>query len=153
MAKKPLNIDPAQILTFPFRDQSWLKKLLIASLLVFFSFIPVIPIVLLLGYAAEIIRRVAVDQETPTLPEWDDLGSFFNEGFRLFGVAVIYMIPAMLLIGIGYLGMLFPVLLTEIGGMKETEAVGFIIAGYLAGFGFMGLGVMVSMVTGLFLPV
>ena len=54
MAKKPLDIDLAQILTFPFQDQVWLKKFLITSLLVLFSFIPVIPLVLLLGYAAEI---------------------------------------------------------------------------------------------------
>ena len=153
MAKKPLHIDPIQILTFPFRDQNWLKKLLISSLLVFFSFIPVFPIVLLLGYAAEIIRRIAVDHESPTLPEWDDLGAYFNQGIRLFGVAVVYLIPAILLTGFGYLGMLFPVILTEIVGMAETEALVFIIAGNLVGFGFMGLGVMVSMVTGLFLPV
>ena len=152
MAKKPISIDPAQILTFPFQDQDWQKKILITSLLVFFSFIPVIPLVLLLGYAAEIIRRVAVDHESPSLPEWDDLSVYFTEGFRLFGVSLVYMIPATLLIGIGYLLMFIPVFLTEIGGMTETEAIGFIIAGYLAGFGLMGIGTMVSMLTGLILP-
>jgi len=94
MAKKPLDIDLAQILTFPFQDQDWLKKFLIASLLVLFSFIPVIPLVLLLGYAAEIIRRIAVDHESPSLPEWDDLSLYFNEGIRLFGVGAVYMVPA-----------------------------------------------------------
>ena len=153
MAKKPLNIDLAQILTFPFQDQAWIKKFLITSLLVFFSFIPVIPIVLLLGYVAEIIRRIAVDHESPSLPEWADLSSYFNEGFRLFGVGAVYMIPATLLIGIGYIGMFIPVFLMEIGGMTETEAIGFVIAGYLVGFGFMGIGAIIFMLTGLILPI
>ena len=153
MAKKPLNIDLAQILTFPFQDQAWLKKFLIASLLVFFSFIPVIPIVLLLGYAAEIIRRIAVDHESPSMPEWDDLSSYFNEGIRLFGVGAVYMVPATLLFVIGYVGMFIPVLLVDIGGMTETEAVFFIITGYLVGFGMMGIGGMVFLLTGLILPI
>lgn len=153
MAKKPLDIDLAQILTFPFRDQDWLKKFLITSLLVFFCFIPVIPIVLLLGYAAEIIRRIAVDHESPSLPEWDDLSSYFHEGIRLFGVGVVYMIPATLLIGLGYISMFIPVFLMEIWGMTETEAIGFIIAGYLVGFGLMGIGSLISLLTGLILPI
>jgi len=153
MAKKPLDIDLAQILTFPFQDQDWLKKFLIASLLVLFSFIPVIPLVLLLGYAAEIIRRIAVDHESPSLPEWDDLSLYFNEGIRLFGVGAVYMVPATLLFVIGYVGMFIPVLLVEIGGMTETEAVFFIITGYLVGFGMMGIGAMVFLLTGLILPI
>ena len=153
MAKKTLNIDLAQILTYPFQDQAWLKKFLIVSLLVFFSFIPVIPIVLLLGYAAEIIRRIAVDHESPSLPEWADLSSYFNEGFRLFGVGAVYMIPATLLIVVGYVAMFIPVFLMEIGGLAETESIGFIIAGYLVGFGMMGFGAMVSLLTGLILPI
>lgn len=153
MAKKPINIDPAQILVFPFQEQAWLKKFLIASLLVFFSFIPVIPIVLLLGYAAEIIRRIAVDHESPSLPEWDDFSAYFNEGFRLFGVGAVYLIPATLMIVIGYVGMFIPVFLVESGVMSESEAFGLMIAGFLAGFGMMGIGTLVSMLTGLILPI
>ena len=110
MVKKPLNIDPALILAFPFQDQNWVKKFLIASLLVFFSFIPVIPVVLLLGYSAEIIRLIVIENESPSLPEWDDLSNYFNGGIRLFGISAIYMIPATLLIGIGYFSMFLPVI-------------------------------------------
>lgn len=153
MYKKPLNIDPALILAFPFQDQNWVKKILIASLLVFFSFIPVIPVVLLLGYSAEIIRLIVVENESPSLPEWDDLSKYFNGGIRLFGISAIYMIPATLLIGIGYLSMFLPVLFMEFGGMTEAEALGLILGGNLAGFGLMGLGSLVSMLTGLILPI
>ncbi len=153
MAKNPLKIDLTQILTFPFQDQDWLKKFLITSLLVFFSFIPVIPIVLLLGYTAEIIRRIAMDHESPSLPEWDDLSSYFNEGIRLFGVGAVYMFPATLLFVIGYVGMFVQVLFIESGVMSETEAIGLMLVAYMIGFGMMGIGVMVSILTGLILPI
>jgi hypothetical protein len=125
MSKEPLNIDPAQILTFPSQDQAWLKKFLITSALVFFSFILV---VLLLGYAAEIIRRIAMDHESPSLPEWDD----FNEGFRFFGVGAVYLIPETLLFVIGYVGIFILVLLMESGVMSEAETFDLMLAGYLA---------------------
>ena len=153
MAKKALQLEPAQILTFPFQEENWLKKTLIASLLVLFSFIPVIPLVLLLGYAAEIIRGIAVDGKAPSLPEWDDLSSLFTSGFRLFGVGALYMIPSIILIGIGSLGFMIPIILLEIGMMSEAGAVGFLVAGYIVGFGFIGVGAFVSILTALILPV
>ncbi len=153
MAKKTARVDPAQILSFPFQDEAWLKKLLIASGLVLLSFIPVIPMVVLLGYASEIIRRIAVDGESPSLPEWDDLSSYFSEGFRLFGIGAIYMIPAVSLIMIGYLGMIIPLIVMEVGGLSEADGLGLIIAGYVVGFGLMGIGAVISMLTGFILPV
>jgi len=153
MAKKALQNDPAQILTFPFKDEEWLKKIFIASLLVIFSFIPVVPLVLLLGYGAEIMRRIVVDQEAPSLPEWDDFSSYFNQGLRLFGVGVVFMLPAILLIGVGYLGFMIPVFLIEFGGMSEMEAMGIMVFGYMAGFGLMSIGALISMFTGVILPI
>jgi hypothetical protein len=153
MAKKVLDLDPAEILFFPFQDEAWIKKFLIASALVFFSFIPVIPLVLLLGYAGEIIRRIARTGESPSLPEWDDLGGYFNEGIRLFGVGAVYLLPAVVLIGIGYLAMFVPLILVESGALSEAQATGLIIAGYIAAFGLMGVGALISMLTGLILPV
>jgi hypothetical protein len=63
------------------------------------------------------------------------------------------MIPATLLMVVGYAGMMFPVFLYELGGMGESEAFWLMLIGYLVGFGLMGIGAMVSMVTGLILPV
>ena len=81
MAKKTMTVDIAGALEYPFQDQEWIKKLAIAGLLVFVSFIPVFPVVFLLGYLGEIIRRIVIDQQKPSLPEWDDLGSYFQSGF------------------------------------------------------------------------
>jgi hypothetical protein len=153
MAKKNMTVDIAGALEFPFQDPDWLKKLAIAGLLVFISFIPVLPTVILLGYLGEIIRRIVVNKEPASLPEWDDLSTYFQSGFRLFGAGFIYMLPAGILMTIGYVGMMLPVFLMELGGMSESEALWMIMIGYLAGFGLMGIGAIVSMITGLILPV
>jgi hypothetical protein len=153
MAKKTASLEPAQILAFPFQDEKWLGKILIASLLVLFSFIPLVPVVLLLGYTAEIIQGIVVEGKAPYLPEWDDLSSFFNKGFRLLGIGAIYMIPGTLLISGGYLGIMVPVFLVELGGLGEMGAVVVVLIGYMAGFGLISIGVMLSMITGVILPI
>jgi hypothetical protein len=153
MAEKKLITDISQFLVFPFQDEAWVKKFTIASMLIFISFIPVIPVVRLLGYLAEIIRRIAVDQEPPSLPEWDDLGRFFEDGFRLFGAGALYMIPSTLFILVGYACLFIPAFFTEVGGMGDEEGIILMLAGNLAGFGLMGIGTLLSMIAGVILPV
>jgi hypothetical protein len=153
VAKKDLTVDVSKALTYPFDDKDWLMKISIASLLILVSFIPVFPVVLLLGYLAEIIRRIVLEQQSPSLPEWEDLSTYFKSGFRLFTAGAVYLIPATVLIVIGYAGMILPVVLIDSGFLGEGEAVGIMIAGYLVGFGLMGIGAMISMVTGVILPV
>jgi hypothetical protein len=94
-----------------------------------------------------------VEGKAPSLPEWDDLGRFFQDGIKLFGAGFIYMIPSTLLMGVGYLGMLIPLFLLEANMLSEYQASMYMIVGYLAGFGLMGVGAMIAMVTGLLLPV
>jgi hypothetical protein len=153
MAKKKPIADISQVLVFPFEDKAWVKKMAIASLLIFVSFIPIIPIVFLLGYLAEIIRRIAVEGEAPSLPEWDDLSVYFQDGLRLFGAGALYLIPSSLLLIIGYVCMFIPIVIMETGSMSEGEGMILMIAGYLAGFGLMGIGAVLAMITGVILPV
>jgi len=153
MAKKKPIADISQVLVFPFEDQAWVKKLAIASLLIYISFIPVIPIVFLLGYLAEIIRRIAVEGEAPSLPEWDDLSVYFQDGFRLFGAGALYLIPSTLLLIVGYACMFIPIVIMETGRMSDGESMILMIAGYLAGFGLMGIGAVLAMITGVILPI
>ncbi len=153
MAKKKLTTDISQVLVFPFQDEAWVKKMAIASLLIFVSFIPIIPMVFLLGYLAEIIRRIAVNGEPPSLPEWDDLSVYFQDGFRLFGAGTLYLIPSTLLLIIGYVCMFIPIVIMEAGRLSDGEGMILMIAGYLAGFGLMGIGAVLAMVTGVVLPV
>lgn len=48
------------------------------------------------GYLAKLVRNVIAGEQYP-LPEWDDLGEFFSEGLRMFGVALVYMLPFIVL--------------------------------------------------------
>lgn len=153
MAKKNLTTDISQVLAFPFKDEAWVKKIAIASVLIFISFIPVFPLVLLLGYMADIIRQIAVDQKPPSLPEWNDLSRFFEDGFRLFGAGALYMIPSTLLMFIGYVSLFIPAFIAEVGGLSTEEGIIFMLAGNLVGFGLMGIGILIFMVTGVILPI
>ncbi|HWW61746.1 MAG TPA: DUF4013 domain-containing protein, partial [Thermoanaerobaculia bacterium] len=53
-----------------------------------------IPIIL--GYYARTTRNILAGQQLP-LPEWDDIGGFFSEGLRLFGVALVWALPVIAL--------------------------------------------------------
>ena len=153
MAKKKNTYDPAGILVYPFQDDSWLKKIGIAFLLVVLGFIPVIPVVLLLGYLAEIIKRVVVQREEPSLPDWDNFSVYFSAGFRLFGAGAVYLLPSTLLFGLGYLGILLPVVFMDGGTYNEPVGVALVLIGYLVGFVLMGLAAMISIFISMILPV
>jgi hypothetical protein len=87
---------------FPFQGKNWGIKILVGSVLLFISgfIIPIIPV---FGYFAQIMKKVLVQEEDPEMPEWEDWGTLFSDGIKLFGVLLIYLLPAILLIVIGYL--------------------------------------------------
>lgn len=80
---------------FLFDDPRWLSKVMIGGVFVLFSSM-LIGIPFLLGYIAKMMRNLIAGDPTP-LPEWADLGELFGEGLRLFGVALIYMVPVSIL--------------------------------------------------------
>src|SRR5262249_15065636 len=49
------------------------------------------------GYLARLVRNVIAGVQHP-LPAWDDLGEYFTEGLRLFGVGVCYAVPIIALV-------------------------------------------------------
>jgi len=84
--------------TYVFDDPRWLQKILIGGLFYLASFL-LIGWFFILGYVARVVRNVVADVKLP-LPEWEDLGGFFNEGIRLFGISLIYSLPALFLMAI-----------------------------------------------------
>jgi hypothetical protein len=140
------------IISFPFQDERWVSKLLIACVWVFLGFIPVLPYLLLLGYVALIILEV-VEEGKPSLPEWDDLSRIFTHGFRLFGVGFVYSLPFLLLMVLGYGVMILSIFTVE--SSVVSEGVGFlsVLGSYLVGFGLIGLGVLLAFGTSVFLPI
>ena len=91
-------------INFIWKDEDWLKKILIAAVLLLTG----IGSIGVIGWMAELARRVAANEENP-LPEWDDIGQYFINGLKFFAVTAIWSIPATILIGISSL---LPMLLT-----------------------------------------
>lgn len=89
------SIDFGKPFTFVFEDPNWLRKILMGGLFtlacVFLVGIPII-----LGYYARTTRNILAGQQLP-LPEWDDIGGFFSEGLRLFGVSLVWTLPVIVL--------------------------------------------------------
>lgn len=101
------QFDFAKPFTYVFDDPRWLQKILIGGLFYLAGFL-IIGWFFIFGYLARVTRNVIAGAQTP-LPEWDDLGAFFNEGLRLFAVLLVYIVPMigiamMIMIPAGILG-------------------------------------------------
>jgi hypothetical protein len=113
--QKNLTMNSLQtLLYFPFKDSGSRIKLLIASVLGFAGFIiPVIPWILILGYAGAVMKQIIVDGDEPSMPEWENWSEHLSLGGKLFGVNLIYSIPAWAPMVFGYFLMLLPIFLVE----------------------------------------
>jgi hypothetical protein len=84
--------------TYVFDDPRWMQKILIGGLFYLAGFL-IIGWLFILGYVAQVARNIVAGNPLP-LPEWDDLGGFFNEGARLFGVALVWISPFILFVAV-----------------------------------------------------
>ena len=85
-------MDIGKALTFVTEDKKWIEKILVAALLVF----SVIGILAVLGWMAEITRRV-IRQDAELLPEWGNLGKYFVDGLIVAAIGIVWMLPFLLL--------------------------------------------------------
>ncbi len=144
-----------EVLTFPFKDPKWKSKLVVGMLLTLAGvFVPVIPFLFITGYAYQILHRLIVDRGDLYLPEWDDWGKYIKDGFRLFAVSFVYMLPALLaaLIGvIAYFGMFVAMIAAEESGNDPASVLPMFIAmGAL--FLSMALSMLFTLAAAVFLP-
>jgi len=144
------------LLYFPFKDSSSRNKLLIASALGLGSFIiPIIPWILVLGYAGAIMRQIIVDGKEASMPEWGDWNKYLSLGGKLFGVSLVYSIPVWAPMFLGYFLMILPAFLTEF--LENTyrysdELIGFVMLFTFGGMILFGLGMFFSLIIWVFLP-
>lgn len=88
--RKP-QFDFAKPFSYVFDDPEWLNKILIGGLFYIAGFL-IIGWFFIFGYVARTTRNVIAGHERP-LPQWENLGEFFNEGLRLFGVVLAVILP------------------------------------------------------------
>lgn len=86
-------MDFGQAFTFIFKDEDWVKKVLLGIL---FSFVPIFGQFALMGYILVVIRNVKANEPRP-LPDWSDVGQYFVEGLKSLVVNLIYSLPALIL--------------------------------------------------------
>jgi hypothetical protein len=82
--------------TYMFEDTNWVSKFLIGIVI---SVVPILNIAWA-GYGIGIMRNMARGMEKP-LPSWDNLGEKFKDGLIIFVATFIYLLPALIVIGIG----------------------------------------------------
>ena len=86
-------MDFGKAFTFVFEDEDWIKKIGVGGLI---SLIPVIGVLLVLGWGVEVTKRV-IKGEAEILPDWSDFGGYLTRGFLVFLVAFVYMLPVILI--------------------------------------------------------
>lgn len=126
-----------EIFRFPFTGPEWRSRFLLGCALILAGLvIPILPGLLVAGYALRIMRQ-AIEGNELSLPPWDDWGKLFMDGLRYAVVSIVFFLPGFIVIGIGlagYFGGFF------VGATQETaEGFGMMLAGM--GIYFIGLAV------------
>ncbi|MHB9031738.1 MAG: DUF4013 domain-containing protein [Anaerolineae bacterium] len=136
-------------LSFVIQDKKWGSKVLIAGLMALLCcIIPIIPVLLLLGYQARIMRRITNEDGKPALPDWNNWGDMFIDGLRLLAINIIYLLPGILVFLFGYVALFA----SAIGGaaMARHAGDGPGLVGVLFMWFFFGFGILLGMAGYLF---
>ncbi len=110
------GMDLGRALTYMFQDPQWVKKALIAIVMLI---IPIIGWLIFYGYLLRIMRQTALGSDVP-LPEWDDFGGDFVRGIKGFIINLVWNIPVLILALCGQIGALLG---TVAGANRETEVI------------------------------
>lgn len=148
-----------RLLTFPFRGPEWQSRLGIAMLVLVAGWIvPVLPWLVLTGYAVQIARRVAIEGREPELPPWTDWSAYLVDGFKVSLVRFVVALPILVfLIGGQFLAFGSAITGGIVGasGGSDMRDLGSLIAvvGSLTGFGLFFVLLPVLLIVGLIVPV
>jgi hypothetical protein len=142
------------ILAFPFKDRDWFKKLAIGfGVTLCIYIVPILPMIILLGYVRRIMKRIILEDGEPSLPEWTDWSGLLSEGVSVWGANMIYTLPVMLLmfgmLAILFIAMFSPVLLVKSDGSLPPFAGMLPILGMGVFMLCSGLMMIVSLAIGL----
>lgn len=77
-------------LSYPMNRDDWIRTIAIGGILSFFWFLLLIPVFLVSGYILRVIRATLDGEPEP--PVFDDWGSLFVDGFKVFVIGLVFMI-------------------------------------------------------------
>lgn len=148
------EFDWKETLSFAFKDSSWPQKFLIGVGIAFLSMIiPVLPMLILLGYFYQVLSTVIKTGRIEKLPEWDEWEEKIKGGFRIFIAWLVFLMPSMVL-GIGsYIALVgFVILDAAIASQNGTEPGFLFLLGYLLFFLGFGIAVVLGLMGSFFAP-
>jgi hypothetical protein len=128
-------MDVSKSFRFVKDDTQGLSKLLIGVLMSILSFL-ILPALILQGYVVKIIRHV-MGGDWDSLPAWEDYGKLLKDGFFVTVAELVYTLPFMILLIIGF---------TATGGMASMADRGSDLAGIMAS----GTGILMACLSVLF---
>jgi hypothetical protein len=144
----------AHLLTFPFRGEGAFGKFAIACLVVALGYIvPVLPWIVFMGYVATIMLEVT-RSEPARMREWTDWGMLFKKGANLFGVALVYSLPANLLYFGGFFVYFVSMFIFILAAENNPNAAAPLMLVFMPFFLFlvMSAAMLLSLVSALVLP-
>lgn len=131
-----------QVLRFPFQGRDAWKKLAVGALLSLLMFIiPLLPMLVIYGYAVRIMKRILHQDGDPYLPEWDNWDVLLKDGLRVWGASLLIGLPLVLLMFVSLGAIVVPWFLlpatTAENGRLSNDAT--ILATLITVMGFLGL--------------
>jgi hypothetical protein len=136
-------------LLFPFQDAEARKQFLFACLVAFAGFIiPIIPMVVLTGYSAKIMRQIIEERKKPSMPDWQssDWSDMFMDGLRIYGAQLVLMLPIIVIMGVAVFSMLggsIAVAISQSDGAQAAAPFGIFL--FMAGFAFIMLFTLLAL--------
>lgn len=129
------GFDLKEIFTFPFKDEEARKHLLIGCVVGLAAMIvPILPQLVLFGYAARIAKQV-LNNESPRMIAWDDWAGLAKDGIKMFGIRMIFTLPLMLLLIPFIISMTaFPILMSGSSGSDMDTMMSIFMLVMFGGF-------------------
>lgn len=122
-------------INYPREGEDGWKTIAIGGVLSLLSFL-LVPVFLVLGYGARVLRDAAADPETETAPVFDEWGELFVDGLKQFLVGLAYLIVPGIIVGVSA-GGLIAAAVTGNGAVRAGALVGALGGILLAGVLFL----------------
>lgn len=125
---------------FPLKGEQVAGRFLIGSGLLLAAYIiPIIPALMVIGYAVQVMRR-ATAGEAPAMHAWQDWGGLLKDGFRAWVISLVYFLPGIVVLVGGYGLYFISIVAVSASSGKETEWL-FLLPFFLSMTSlFLGLG-------------
>jgi hypothetical protein len=111
-----------EALNYPREGQDGWKTIAIGGVLSLLSVL-FIPVFLVLGYGARVLRAAAADPETTAAPVFDDWEAMFVDGLKQFAVGFVYLLIPGLVFGFSVGGLVLG-LVFDNGGVQAGAVLG-----------------------------